>query len=398
MVKQLFISHAWGNDELQRDNHARCKLLYHKLIEKNYSVWLDDNEMYGNIDSAIMKGINNAKAIIVCLTESYCNKINNAVLHNLPNDNCYKEWNYSLFKQKIIIPVIMEPRMRDIYVKQDGVVQMYFNSTLYIDASEDLDHAVNKICFTLKNKNIYNEKFTKKFQKIKMLDSILTLINFKPFNNNNNNNNDNNNNNNNNNNTLINKSFTITQKEAISDIYKKALQLAEKETQNNSNEPPLPKYTSVRLSPLSYKSENISPIARHSNNSISSYGSPIARRSNSSISNSLSPIGRHLGRLSPLTGLSNRLSIIEYDLQKNMSQTMSQSMSQTMSQTMSQNIRDDITHELKDDITKEIKSDLTKEIKHDIAQEMKNNWTKHIKKDLKRDLKKDISKIYKKIY
>ena len=75
MVKQLFISHAWGKDGLDRDNHKRCIELYEKLVNNNYSVWIDENEMYGNIDSAIMKGINNAKVILICLTETYCNKI-----------------------------------------------------------------------------------------------------------------------------------------------------------------------------------------------------------------------------------------------------------------------------------------------------------------------------------
>ena len=73
----------------------------------------------------------------------------------------------------------MEPQMKDIYLKNDGIVQMYFNSTLYIDASEDLDSAVKKIIFTLKNNNIYNSKFVNRFKNIKRLDSIFKIINFK---------------------------------------------------------------------------------------------------------------------------------------------------------------------------------------------------------------------------
>lgn len=179
MVKKLFISHSWGLDSHNRDNHQRCIELYKKLQNKNYSVWIDDKEIYGNIDSSIMKGINNCKVVLICLTENYCKKINNAVINNLPNDNCYKEWNYSLFKQKIIIPVIMDSKMKNIYLKEDGIVQMYFNSTLYIDASSDLDHAVDKIIFTLKNKNIYSDRFVNKFQKIKRLDNFFKYNNFK---------------------------------------------------------------------------------------------------------------------------------------------------------------------------------------------------------------------------
>ena len=374
MVKQLFISHAWGNDGLDRDNHERCKLLYHKLVERKYSAWIDDNEMYGNIDSAIMKGINNAKAVIVCLTEKYCNKINNAVVYNLPNDNCYKEWNYSLFKQKIIIPVIMEPKMREIYIKQDGVVQMYFNSTLYIDASEDLDLAVNKICFTLKNNCIYNEKFTKKFNNIKKLDTLFTLLNFRTFKNNYNNKSFNNKSFNNK--SFNNKSFNNTidrDNEKIAEIYKKTLQNSKKEIHNELTEKSLPKYTLDNYTIFNNNVKNPSPLGKYSNSvlgttNISGRTSPITKRSNSfseKLSERLSPLSKRCGNLSPLSGLSNRVSVIEEDLQNNM--------------------KNSISNELKEDITKELKNDLTKEIK-DIKRDIKRNLKKSISKNIEKNL------------
>lgn len=35
-MKDIFISHAWGKDELDRDNHERCKILANKLINNGY--------------------------------------------------------------------------------------------------------------------------------------------------------------------------------------------------------------------------------------------------------------------------------------------------------------------------------------------------------------------------
>ena len=153
--KKIFLSHAWGNDSLGRDNHERCKELYNLLVDKGYSVWFDENDMKGNIDNSIIKGINNAKIILLCLTEKYCNKINSAVNNNLPNDNCYKEWSYSLFKQKLIIPIIMENNMKKIYTNTDGIIQMYLNNTLYIDLSENIKDNIFKIISTLDYYNIY---------------------------------------------------------------------------------------------------------------------------------------------------------------------------------------------------------------------------------------------------
>ena len=95
MNKQIFISHAWGLDSSNRDNHNRCIELSNKLKNNGYSVWIDNDEIIGNIDAAIMKGINNFSVVLLCLNEKYCNKINNAINYQCPNDNCFKEWNYN---------------------------------------------------------------------------------------------------------------------------------------------------------------------------------------------------------------------------------------------------------------------------------------------------------------
>lgn len=155
-MKDIFISHAWGNDELNRDNHERCKLIAQKLIDKGYTVWIDSNEIYGNIDSSIMKGINNCKIVLVCLTRKYCDKINNCALNQLTNDNCYKEWNYSLFKKKIIIPILMEPSMINHFLHNEGIIQMYLNSMMFINFSINLEDDFNILCKYLRKNNLFN--------------------------------------------------------------------------------------------------------------------------------------------------------------------------------------------------------------------------------------------------
>ncbi len=155
-MKDIFISHAWGNDSLNRDNHKRCKILADTLIKNGYTVWFDSYDLFGNIDSTIMKGINNCKVVIICLTKKYCDKINNAVINQLPNDNCYKEWNYSLFKQKIIVPIIMEPCMQEIYTKTDGIIQLYLHTILYIDFSNNFEDEMDMLRKNLKSHHVYN--------------------------------------------------------------------------------------------------------------------------------------------------------------------------------------------------------------------------------------------------
>jgi hypothetical protein len=161
-MKDIFISHAWGKDELDRDNHERCKILANKLINNGYTVWIDSNEIFGNIDSSIMKGINNCKIVLICLTKKYCDKINKCAISQLTNDNCYKEWNYSLFKQKIIIPVLMEPNMINTFLHEEGIIQMYLNSLMFIDFTNNINDDFMVLCKYLKKNNIFSSK-EKKF-------------------------------------------------------------------------------------------------------------------------------------------------------------------------------------------------------------------------------------------
>ena len=177
MQKDIFLSHAWGKNEFGIDNHERCKQIYNKLISNGYSVWFDDYEMIGNIDKNIMKGINSCKVVLICLTEKYVNKINNAVILNRPNDNCYKEWNYALFKNKIIIPIIMEDKMRNILLYNDGIIQMYLNSLMFIDFSRNIEDDFSCLLKTFMNYGIYN-KNEKKIYNIKSENSLDKLSNF----------------------------------------------------------------------------------------------------------------------------------------------------------------------------------------------------------------------------
>lgn len=176
MGKDIFISHAWGNDSIGRDNHLRSKKIADFLILNGYSVWFDSYDMYGNIDSSIMSGINKCQIVIICLTEKYFQKINNAVITNKTNDNCYKEWNYTMFKQKRIIPIIMDHSSSEVYLNTDGIIQMYLSSCMFINFSENFKDESNILLKTLKKCNVYN-KHEKTFYNIKTNNSFDNLKN-----------------------------------------------------------------------------------------------------------------------------------------------------------------------------------------------------------------------------
>ena len=74
--KQLFFSHTWKRDKLDRDTHTRVYELARNLRKYGWTTWFDEEDMGGNIDAAMANGIDNADVILVCLTEEYCKKVN----------------------------------------------------------------------------------------------------------------------------------------------------------------------------------------------------------------------------------------------------------------------------------------------------------------------------------
>ena len=96
--------------------------------------------------------------IIIFLTTKYCQKVNDCALNPVIDDNCYKEWNYSLFKNKIMIPVLMEPSMKQVFETTEGVIQMYLNNTLYIDMSKDIELKYKELEEAIKTLNKIKDK------------------------------------------------------------------------------------------------------------------------------------------------------------------------------------------------------------------------------------------------
>ena len=137
MHRQLFFSHTWQTDKLGRDNHKRVYDLAKKLKKCGWTIWIDEDDMKGNIDAAMADGIDNSEAVIVCLTEGYCIKVNETAKDPRKRDNCLKEWTYANVRNKLMIPVIMEPCLSSITNWPPGVVSLYFGSTLYINGAKD---------------------------------------------------------------------------------------------------------------------------------------------------------------------------------------------------------------------------------------------------------------------
>jgi hypothetical protein len=83
----FFISHSWGLDDENRDNHKRVVTLGRMLQSRGYKLFLDEDDMEGDIKSTMSKGIANTSIFIVCVTKSYMKKVNDE-----KSNNCQYEY------------------------------------------------------------------------------------------------------------------------------------------------------------------------------------------------------------------------------------------------------------------------------------------------------------------
>jgi hypothetical protein len=133
----VFLTHDWGIDELGRKNHDRVAVINEELKSLGFVTWFDSEKMTGEIFYQMANGIDNAAVVIVFATKRYMNKVNGSDA----NDSCRMEFNYAIQKKSStkMIPVVMEPRMKDIRDYWTGVMQMTLGNVLHVDFSNDND-------------------------------------------------------------------------------------------------------------------------------------------------------------------------------------------------------------------------------------------------------------------
>ncbi len=174
--KNLFMSHTWRYDELNRDTHERVKLISNALKELGYTTWFDEDDMVnGNIDISMAEGIDNCDCFIVCLTKNYIKKINEASKNMLIRDNCYKEFNYANVSNKIMIPLILEPEIN----RLSGIIGLYLGNQYFIDfsfsdfKSKAFYDSIEKLDIALKKYKIIENSIKKHTEQISKFKSKL---------------------------------------------------------------------------------------------------------------------------------------------------------------------------------------------------------------------------------
>lgn len=136
---RLFLSHAWGKDELERDVHARARAFADALRALGWKVWFDDDHLtLGHIDAALARAIEACPVFVVLVTRAYCTKVQEALSLPTRRDSCAKEWSCAMMRRRHIVPVIFEPGMLDPEHWPMSAVSMHLAGCMYVDAAHDV--------------------------------------------------------------------------------------------------------------------------------------------------------------------------------------------------------------------------------------------------------------------
>ena len=113
----IMISYSHKDKEL-------CKQIYDELVKSNYRVWIDFDQMHGNVMDAMAEAIECSRTVIICMSEEY-----------RKSNYCRAEAQYAFQRQRTIVPVLLQKRY-----KPDGWLLFLIGQLLYIDFNKHEFH------------------------------------------------------------------------------------------------------------------------------------------------------------------------------------------------------------------------------------------------------------------
>ena len=139
MQFDCFLTHDWGTDELERDNHARVSQVCGRLKDAGFKPWFDEEFMRGDVNTTMTDALSRSRCVIVFITERYIKKASGNGERGA-NDNCKFEFDTALMPPHGVdkmISVVMEPRCRSPGDWPNGTVRGKLGPKLYVDLADD---------------------------------------------------------------------------------------------------------------------------------------------------------------------------------------------------------------------------------------------------------------------
>ncbi|CAF4272913.1 unnamed protein product [Rotaria sp. Silwood2] len=119
-----------------------CKQIYDELIKSGYRVWIDFDQMHGNIMDAMAKAIERSHTIIICMSEQY-----------RKSNYCRAEAQYAFQMQRKIVPILLQK-----HYKADGWLLFLIGQLLYADFTKyEFPQAMEMLFKELKAENTHEQ-------------------------------------------------------------------------------------------------------------------------------------------------------------------------------------------------------------------------------------------------
>ncbi|CAF4105043.1 unnamed protein product, partial [Adineta steineri] len=112
-----------------------CRQIYNELINVGYRVWIDFDQMHGNVMDAMAQAIERSNIILICISEQY---------HR--SNYCRAEAHYAFQRQLRIVPILLQE-----HYQPDGWLLFLVSQVLYVDFTKyEFSQAIQMLIKELK--------------------------------------------------------------------------------------------------------------------------------------------------------------------------------------------------------------------------------------------------------
>jgi hypothetical protein len=120
-----------------------CQQIYDELTKSGYRVWIDFDQMHGNVMDAMAQAIEQSQTVIICMSEDY-----------RKSNYCRAEVHYAFQRQRKIVPVLLQKHYRP-----DGWLLFLIGELVYVNFNKHaFDRAMNLLLKELKGKECSGSK------------------------------------------------------------------------------------------------------------------------------------------------------------------------------------------------------------------------------------------------
>jgi hypothetical protein len=113
-----------------------CKQIYEELIKSGYLVWIDFDQIHGNVMDAMAQAIERSNTIIICMSEQYRR-----------SNYCRAEAHYAFQRRLKIVPILLQE-----HYQPDGWLLFLIGQLLYVDFTKyEFPRAMEKLIEELRS-------------------------------------------------------------------------------------------------------------------------------------------------------------------------------------------------------------------------------------------------------